>query len=223
MFYRLVWEQLPKITNLRILDFGSGPGITANHLAKNNDVLAIECNSDMVEMRICENNYQQIIGDLEQLRKQAGESFDVVICHNVLEYAKERRDIFRELHRVLKPNGLMSVIKHNRIGRIMSKIVFENELDEATRLLDGGASSAAYFGPINYYSLDDIREWIGGLNINIEKVVGIRTFFALNQNNDIRYDSIWQDKMFEIEMKVSDMDEYKHISFYNHISLRKGS
>jgi len=223
LFYRVVWEQLSQIVNSRILDFGSGLGITANHLAKNNDVLAIERNSDMVEMRICENSYQQIIGDIEQLRMQEGKSFDAVVCHNVLEYAEERRDIFKELYRVLKPNGLMSVIKHNHIGRIMSKVVFENELDEAIMLLNGRASNAAYFGPINYYSINDIREWIGCLDINIEKVLGIRTFFALNPNNDIRYNPIWQEKMFEIEMKVSDIDEYKHISFYNHILLRKSS
>ncbi|MBU3183633.1 class I SAM-dependent methyltransferase [Clostridium estertheticum] len=67
MFYRVVWEQLSQITNSKILDFGSGLGITANYLAKNNEVFAIEPNADMVEMRICENNYKQIIGDIEQL------------------------------------------------------------------------------------------------------------------------------------------------------------
>ena len=69
--------------------------------------------------------------------------------------------------------------------------------------------------------MDDLREWIGNLDLCIEKVLGIRTLLALNPNNDIRYDPVWQEKMFEIEMKVSDIDEYKHISFYNHILLRK--
>lgn len=221
LLYRLIWEQLPEIVASRILDFGSGLGITANHLAKNNNVVAIERNSDMAEMRICKNSYQQIIGDLKLLKKQEDKSFDAVICHNVLEYAEEQRDIFRELHRVLKPHGVMSVLKHNRIGRIMSKVVFENELDGTITLLDGGTSYAAYFGAINYYSADDIREWIGALDISIEKELGIRTFFALNPNNDLRYDPIWQEKMFEIEMKVSDIEEYKRISFYNHILLRR--
>lgn len=220
LFYRMVWEQLSQIVNSRILDFGSGLGITADHLAKNNDVLAIERNSDMVEMRICENSYQQIIGDIEQLRKQGGNSFDAVICHNVLEYTEDRKDIIREFYRVLKPNGIISMVKHNHAGRIIAKVI-ENDTEEAIRLLNGETANAAYFGPINYYSINDIREWIGCLEINIEKVLGIRTFFALNPNNDIKYDPIWQEKMFEIEMKVSEIDEYKHISFYNHILLRK--
>lgn len=221
MFYRLIWEQLPQINTSKILDFGSGLGITANHLAKNNDVVAIERNADMAGIRMCENSYKQIVGDIEQLRDQEDNSFDVVICHNALEYSKERKDIFREFYRVLKPNGIISIIKHNHAGRIMQKAIFENNLDEAIMLLNGETCNAAYFGQVNYYSTNDIREWIGDLDVNIEKVLGIRTFFALHSNNEIRYDPIWQEKMFELEMKASDIEEYVNISFYNHVLLKK--
>lgn len=221
LFYRVVWEQLSHIANSKILDFGSGLGITANYLARGNDVLAIEPNAEMVDIRIHENNYHQIIGDIEQLKQQQDNSFDAVVCHNVLEYAKDRKDIFREFYRVLKPNGIISIVKHNEAGRIMQKVVFENNLDEAMMLLNGGTSNAAYFGQVNYYNVNDITEWIDDLHINIEKVLGIRTFFALHPNNDIRYDPIWQEKMFELEMKVSDIRDFIGISFYNHVLLKK--
>ncbi|MBW9152185.1 class I SAM-dependent methyltransferase [Clostridium estertheticum] len=221
MFYRVVWEQLSQITNSKILDFGSGLGITANHLAKNNEVVAIEPNADMVEMRICENNYKQMIGDIDQLKQQEDSSFDLVVCHNVLEYAENPKEIFREFYRVLRPNGIISMVKHNHAGRIMSKVIFENDMDEAIRLLNGGVSNVANFGQVNYYNINDIRGWIGELDINIEKVLGIRTFFALHPNNEIRYDPIWQEKMFEVEMMVSDIEDYINISFYNHVLLKK--
>lgn len=223
MYYKMIWEQLPKMVDSKILDFGSGLGITANHLAGNNEVTAIEPNADMAEMRICENDYKQIIGDIELLRQEQDNSFDAVVCHNVFEYAEERKDIFRGFYRVLKPDGIISIVKHNHAGRIMSKVIFENNLDEAIRMLDGGESNAAYFGHINYYNISDIMEWTGNLDINIEKVLGIRTFFALHPDNEIRYDPVWQKKMFEIEMKVSDISDYVNIAFYNHVLLRKGS
>lgn len=223
MFYRVLWEQLPKITNSKILDFGSGLGITANHLAKDNEVFAIEPNVEMLEERICENSYQQLIGDIEQLKQQEDNSFDVVVCHNVLEYVKERKDIFREFCRVLKPNGIISIVKHNHNGRIMQKVAFENNIDQAISLLDGGENSAAYFGQINYYNMNDIIDYGCDIDVNIEKVLGIRTFYALHASNEIRHDPIWQEKMFELEMKVSDIDDYKNISFFNHVLLRKHS
>ncbi|WP_160684844.1 class I SAM-dependent methyltransferase [Clostridium sp. C2-6-12] len=221
MYYRIVWEQLPQMTNSKILDFGSGLGITANYLSKDNNVVAIEPDMNMVEMRKSENNYNQIIGGIERLKEQEDDSFDAVICHNVFEYAKEREDLFREFYRVLKPNGIISIVKHNHAGRIMAKAIFENNLDEVMRLLNDEVCSAAYFGEINYYTVDHIKEWIGELNINIEKVLGVRTLFGLHPNNEIRYDQIWQEKMFEIEMKVSDIEEYRNISFYHHVLLRK--
>lgn len=221
MYYKMVWEQLPQINNSKILDFGSGLGITANHMAKNNEVTAIEPNTDMVKNRIHENSYNQIIGNMEQLKQEQDNSFDAVVRHNVFEYVEERKDIFIEFYRVLKPNGIISIVKHNHAGRIMSKVIFENNMDEALRLLNDGTSSAAYFGNINYYNIKDIREWIGDLDIDIEKVLGVRTFFALHPNNEIRYDPIWQKKMFQIEMKVSDISDYVNIAFYNHVLLRK--
>jgi SAM-dependent methyltransferase len=221
LFYRVVWEQLPKITNSKVLDFGSGLGITANHLAMDNDVFAIELNPNMAEIRIRENRYQQVIGGIEQLKQQQDSYFDVIVCHNVFEYAKDRKDIFRELCRVLKPNGIISIVKHNHTGRIMQKVVFENTVDEATALLDGGVAKVMNFGQVDYYDINDINDWIGGADISIEKILGVRTFWALQQNNEIKYDPIWQEKMFEIEMKVSSISDYINISFYNHVLLRK--
>ncbi|NEU04880.1 class I SAM-dependent methyltransferase [Clostridium senegalense] len=221
LFYRIVWEQIPIKNGVKILDFGSGLGVTANYLAKDNEVVAIEPNKDMIKIRIDENVYEQMFGDIEILKQQKDESFDVIVCHNVFEYAKDREDIFREFYRVLKPNGIISIVKHNHVGRIMQKAVFENNLDEAIYLLDGGRVKVMNFGEVNYYNINDIKQWIGDKDISIEKILGVRTFWGLQQNNDVKYGQDWQEKMYKLEMKVSDIKEYINIAFYNHIILRK--
>lgn len=221
LFYRVVWEQLSQITNSKILDFGSGLGITANHLAKNNDVLAIEPDAELIKKRMCENNYQQIIGDIEQLKQLEDNSFDVVVCHNVLEYIKEQKDIFREFYRILKPNGIISIVKHNYSGKIMEKVVYENNVDEALYLLNGGTVSVPEFGQVNYYDINNIIEWVSDMNITIEKVLGAKTFWALQQNHELKNQPDWEEKMFEIEMKVCNISEYINISYFNHVLLKK--
>ena len=222
LFYKMLWEQLPKIENCKVLDFGSGLGITSNYLAINNDVIAIEPDMDMVKTRLCENNYNQIIGGIEKLTNQSDNYFDVILCHNVFEYAKEREDIFKEFYRILKPNGLISIVKHNHNGRIMQKAIFENNIDEALSIFNGEEVNAAYFGNITFFSINDIKNWCSDMDINIEKTFGIRTFFGLGQNNEIKYEESWKEKMFQLEMKVSEIEDYKNIAFYNHILLRKG-
>lgn len=218
LFYRVVWEQLSNINNLKILDFGSGFGITASYLAKNNDVLAIEPDPETVEKRLCQNNYKQIIGDINQLEQQEDNSFDVVVCHNVLEYIEDQKYILREFYRILKPNGIISIVKHNRLGKIMEKVVYENDMSIATYLLNGGTFSVPEFGKVNYY---DIKELIKDMNVKIEKVLGVKTFWALQQNHELKNQPDWEEKMFDIEMKVCNINEYINISYFNHILLKK--
>ena len=51
LYYDILFDQLQDIKEKRVLDFGSGFGLVANHLAKNNEVLAVEPNEEMVTLR----------------------------------------------------------------------------------------------------------------------------------------------------------------------------
>lgn len=96
LFYKLVWNHLD-YKGKKILDFGSGFGITSDFLARNNDVTAIEPGKDMLVYRVSNNSYKQVIGGTEELKKLKDNYFDVIICHNVLEYADNRRNFWRIL------------------------------------------------------------------------------------------------------------------------------
>lgn len=172
---RILWSQLGEIKGKRILDFGSGLGITANYYAKENQVTAIEPSAERVNDRCMENVYEQIVGSLNELRKFEAESFDLIFCHNVLEYASEREEIAREFYRLLKPNGMLSVVKHNRPGRVMQMAVLLNDFESANNLLDGKDGAASKFGVIHYYEDSDITKWCK--DFSCEKVYGIRTFW----------------------------------------------
>lgn len=81
---KIVWYQLGEIQNKRILDFGSGIGVTANHYAAGNEVVAVEPSEESVAQRWYENPYRQIVGSTDALRQLEDEAFDVILCHNVL-------------------------------------------------------------------------------------------------------------------------------------------
>ena len=224
--YKLYWAQLAEIIdikNLKILDFGSGYGNTANYLAKNNEVTAIEPNADMIEERERENSYTQINGTIEKLKEFQDNYFDVIVCHNVLEFAMtyntKPAEIVKEFSRILKTGGILSIIKHNKIGRIIRTAVFENNPEAALLLLNDEDAAHNTFGKINYYVSEELIEW--GDNLKIEKILGVQMFYGLQQNNDLKYEPEWLDKMFEIEMRVCDLEPYKNIAFLHHVLLRK--
>ena len=109
MFYDLIYRQLDisDEKKLNILDFGAGFCLTAAHYAAKHNVTAVEPNEEMYELRVT-GNYTLITKGIEYLKSVEDNTFDIVICHNVLEYTDDKAAILNELKRVLKTGGTMS-------------------------------------------------------------------------------------------------------------------
>lgn len=217
---QIVWLQMGEIKEKKILDFGSGLGVTASYLAQNNEVIAIEPSEESIRQRWQDNGYKQLVGSVEKLKEFPSETFDFIVCHNVLEYAIEcRSEIVQEFERILKPEGKISLVKHNRAGRVMQMVVLLNDFESAHSLLDGKDGMTSKFGAIHYYEDTDIEKWCD--NLQITKTLGMRTFWDMQQNQEIHREKDWQQKMIEIEMRVADMEAYKNIAFFHHLILEK--
>ena len=153
IYYDILFAQLKDIKGKRVLDFGSGFGLVANHLARDNEVLAVEPNQEMVALRAKDHPYQQLVGSLEQLASLEDASFEVILCHNVLEYVEDRKVILKEFTRLLKPGGLLSIVKHNEVGRVLQTVVFENNTQKALDLLAGQDLETHSMGLAQAYDL----------------------------------------------------------------------
>ena len=218
LFYKLALHNLD-FENKRILDFGSGFGITADALAKNNIVTAIEPNEEILAYRKQENEYEQICGSLEKLSDIKGCSYDVIICHNVLEYVDDRKSVLNEFHRLLKPEGVLSIIKHNTCGKIMQKAVFECDTKQAMSLIGGEKGISVNFGEINEYTLEELAEYCENL-FDIKNVFGIRTFYGL-QNNEIKTKDGWIEEMYDLECAAESVQALRDVAFFNHVIMKK--
>ena len=216
---KIAWAQMGEIRGKHVLDFGSGQGITASYLAGSNAVVAVEPSADMLKDRWQDEHYTQLIGDVSSLESIPDQTFDVIVCHNVLEYVENKAQVVAALSRVLKMGGMMSIIKHNRAGRVMQMAVLLDDMDKAHRLLNGEDSTASQFGAIRYYEDEDITRWAP--EMQVEKCLGIRTFWDLQQNQEKHGDEAWQSRMMALEMRVSDLDEYRRIAFFHHLILKK--
>ena len=219
LFKKIVWKQLGDMEGKKILDFGSGEGITANHFAEKNDVTAIEPSKEMLSNAWKDYEYTQIVGDVNALSAFKNETFDMIICHNVLEYIDDKAAVIKALARVLKKDGIISIVKHNRAGRVMQMAVLLDDFEKANEILDGKDSTASKFGTIRYYEDNDITKWEP--QITVSDIWGIRTFWDLQQNQQKHGDEAWQEKMLQLELRVSQMREYKNIAFFHHLLLKK--
>lgn len=219
LFYKLVWSDLQDICRKKVLDFGSGFGITADFLAAENDVTAIEPNSDMLKYSYRKNEYVQIIGDTQKLREIPSGTYDAVICHNVLEYVENRSELIKELCHVLKIDGILSVVKHNRAGKIMQKAVFECDADGALALINGDGALSVNFGTVDEYDSSELEKYSDGLLV-MEKTYGLRMFYAL-QPNEVKNSDDWIEKMYNLECAASEIEEFRNIAFFHHVILKR--
>ncbi len=222
MFYDMIFRQLDlsKDKKLKILDYGAGFCVTARYYAESHNVTAYEPNPEMFEKRV-EGDYKLITtqNDFKILEEH---SFDVVICHNVLEYVSSPTEILNELIKYLKPNGILSIVKHNLKGRILAQAIYSDDPAGALSLLKSQSDNGNnLFGKRGTYDNEMLLRFAECNGLVCKDIFGIRTFFAVSANFEIKYTEEWYKGMLELEMQTCDIDEYKNVSFFHHLIFKK--
>lgn len=226
LFYDCVFKQLKIASGLKILDFGSGFGITASYYAEKNEVIAIEPNPDMLALSNEARKYQQLLGNEEVLDRFCKNSFDLIICHNVLEYTnlEQKEEIISKLLYLLKKGGQLSLIKHNQIGAIVQEAVLMDDPKKALNWFEKMADynlKKSYFGTVNYYDRNQIEEWCRHSNAVIKKCLGIRSMYSLSQNNEMKGTDDWYTYMQELELAVAEESPFMDMAFFHHFIIQK--
>ena len=132
-----------------VLDLGSGAGfdcfLAANKVGKTGKVIGVDMTPEMIEQareNTQKGNYENVefrLGEIENI-PAADNSVDVVISNCVVNLSPDKKRVFKEAFRVLKPGGRLMV----------SDIVLLKELPDFIR-----NSIAAYVGCISGAMLKD--------------------------------------------------------------------
>ena len=171
----------------------------------------------MIAERKQDFSYEQLQGSLELLQTLPDQFFDVIVCHNVLEYVSDPDLYLAEFSRLLKKDGKISLVKHHEVGRVMHTVVFENDPEKAKQLLAGEAYQTHSMGAAKVYQ---IKEVISGLPLEVEDYQGVRIFYGL-QSNDYKTAPDWAEKMLEMELAVCNQSPYRDIAAFQHVWLVK--
>ena len=126
-----------------VLDLGSGAGfdcfLAADKVGDNGKVIGVDMTPDMVEKakeNARKSNYTNVefrLGEIEELPLE-NDSVDIVISNCVINLSPDKKRVFEEVYRVLKPDGRL----------VISDIVLLEELPESIR-----NSIEAYVGCIS--------------------------------------------------------------------------
>ena len=119
----------------------------------------------------------------------------------------------------LKTGGTLSIVKHNRAGRVMMAAVLLDDIQKANDLLDKKETAASKFGAIRYYENKDISNW--NPELKLLNTYGVRTFWDLQQNQEKHGSEEWQSEMMQLELRVSEIEKYRSIAFFHHLIFTK--
>lgn len=119
---------------LRILDAGGGFGFFAQKLAAlGHDVTLCDLSSDMLELasqQITEkgltDRIQLVHCPIQDLPQHISGTFDLIMCHAVVEWLAQPKETLQELLRFLKPGGMFSLLFYNKDALLFQSLVVGN-------------------------------------------------------------------------------------------------
>ena len=74
------------------------------------------------------------------------DAYDLVICHDALEYLGSPAALLREARSALAPGGRISLVVRNRSGEVLKRLFRGADLDVATALLVAERASEDMYG-----------------------------------------------------------------------------
>ncbi|NHK30991.1 MAG: class I SAM-dependent methyltransferase [Asgard group archaeon] len=115
----------------KILDYGCGPGSfvfsAANIVGEKGKVCAVDLHPLAIKM-INKKAVKKELTNIETIQTNCitgltSKSIDIVLMYDVIHMFNDPIEIFREIHRIIKPNGLLSICNpHMKEKNIIKKI-----------------------------------------------------------------------------------------------------
>jgi S-adenosylmethionine-dependent methyltransferase len=170
--YKLVQTNLAKHlgqSQMRILDAGGGNGFDSISFAKQGHFVDIVDYSQ--EMLSDIQPQERVITHLADIRNASSlfpdSHFDLIMCHNVLQYVSDVPALIKSFSKLLKPDGIISVVSVNRYSTPYHAAFLDGNFDEATALLESRSSKAKMFNTnIVSYSADEICEMMRNVGLS---------------------------------------------------------
>ena len=116
--------------------------------------------------------------DASQLRELfEAESFDIVVCHNLLEYVADPSAIVGGIAYVLRKDGIFSLLVRNRSGEVLKAAIKSPDLALAKDNLSAQTVVDSLYGkPTRVFDLADAVQILASADLEVVTACGVRVF-----------------------------------------------
>jgi S-adenosylmethionine-dependent methyltransferase len=220
-------EFLPQSTKaLHALDIGGGTGALAVRLAQlGAQVTLLDSSEPMLEFaercasqagvteRITIRN-----GEAARVANLfPGETFDVILCHNILEYVEDPSDALRSAVRLLRDSSsIISVLVRNQAGEVLKAAIKDGDLAAAERNLTAEwAHESLYGGKVRLFSAESLQAMLIESSLAMTAQRGVRVISDYLPSQISR--TAEYDRIFELERNLGPQPEFAAVARYTHV------
>jgi S-adenosylmethionine-dependent methyltransferase len=215
---------------LRALDLGCGTGATAVRLGRLGiHVTAVDCSAAMLDIA---QRAAHEGGVAEKIVVKNGEaaqlaslfpacSFDVILCHNILEYVDDPGAVLRDAARALRgSSAIVSVLVRTQAGEVLKAAIQAGDLDEAGNGLTAEwGEESLYGGRVRLFSNGYLQRMLKAASLTSIVERGVRVvadYLPPAVSRDAEYQRI-----LELERKLGMRPEFAAVARYRQCLARR--
>ncbi len=147
-------------------------------------------------------------------------SFDVILCHNVLEYLDEPIAVLCGAARALRDSSaILSVLVRNRAGEVFKAAIQTGDLAVAENNLTAEwGQESLYGGRVRLFTLDSLQAMLKAASLGVIAERGVRVLADYLPSRISRGDEY--ERILELERKLGSRPEYAAVARYTQCFAR---
>lgn len=221
-----VQEFIPQDTrSLRALDLGGGTGALAMRLARLGfHVTLLDASQPMLELARQAAQEAEVEERIALKQGDAAEvatlfedgSFDLILCHNVLEFVEDPGTVLRSAARALRgPVSILSVLVRNQPGEVLKAALLNGDLAAAEHNLTAEwGDESLYGGKVRLFTAESLRTMLVEASFEMLAERGVRVISDYLPSKISRNDEY--DRIFELERNLGMRPEFAAVARYTH-------
>lgn len=217
--------------SLRALDIGAGTGAVAVCLARIGiQVTLLDLSPEMLDLAhraARENGVGDKItlkeGDASHTAKLfRGGSFDVIVCHNLLEFVDDPGSVLRSASQVMHESSVLSVLVRSQPGEVLKAAIQSGDLAGAERSLTAEWGRESVFGgPVRLFTSEILHALLREASLTAIATRGVRVISDYLPPA-ISFDAEYE-RIFELERKLGSRPEFQAVARYAQFLVRRSS
>jgi len=213
--------------SLCALDIGCGIGTMALRLASLGfHITLLDSSPQMLELagRAAEEAGASIAtqeGDASQAANLfPGECFDVILCHNLLEFVDDPGGVLCAASRLMGEASLLSVLVRTQAGEVLKSAIQAGDLDGAESALSAEWGRESLFGgAVRLFQRENVNEMLRQVSLTVTAVRGVRVisdYLPPGISRETEYQRI-----LALERKLGRRAEFAAVARYAQFLVRR--